>query len=63
MKFGILGTGNVGDAIGSKLASLGHDVMMGSRTSGNEKALAFVAKNDGIHLKPHQEEYEPTNLG
>jgi predicted dinucleotide-binding enzyme len=45
MKFGILGTGNVGDAIGSKLASLGHDVMMGSRTSGNEKALAFVAKN------------------
>lgn len=45
MKIGILGTGNVGDAIGSKLASLGHDVLMGSRTAMNEKALAFVAKN------------------
>lgn len=31
MKIGVLGTGQVGGAIGYKLAGLGHDVMMGSR--------------------------------
>jgi predicted dinucleotide-binding enzyme len=31
MKIGVLGTGQVGSAIGNKLAALGHDVMMGSR--------------------------------
>jgi len=44
-KIGILGTGNVGDTIGSKLIELGHSVTMGSRTNNNEKALAFAAKN------------------
>ena len=33
MKIGILGTGTVGDTIGSRLVELGHEVMMGSRTS------------------------------
>jgi 8-hydroxy-5-deazaflavin:NADPH oxidoreductase len=47
MKVAILGTGNVGDTVGSKLVALGHEVMMGSRTSNNEKALAFVAKHEG----------------
>lgn len=47
MKIAVLGTGNVGDTIGSKLVELGHQVMMGSRTNNNEKALAFVAKNAG----------------
>ncbi|MBC7861574.1 MAG: NAD(P)-binding domain-containing protein [Bacteroidia bacterium] len=42
MKIGILGTGMVGSTIGSKLIALGHDVMMGSRTSTNEKAAAWV---------------------
>ncbi len=41
----ILGTGMVGDAIGSKLVSLGYKVKMGSRTANNEKAAAWVAKN------------------
>jgi 8-hydroxy-5-deazaflavin:NADPH oxidoreductase len=45
MKIAILGTGTVGDTIGSKLIELGHSVMMGSRTVDNEKAKAFVAKN------------------
>lgn len=45
MKIGVFGTGNVGDTIGSKLVSLGHEVMMGSRNAQHEKALAFVAKN------------------
>lgn len=47
MKISILGTGNVGDTIGSKLVELGHTVMMGSRTANNEKAQAFVAKHNG----------------
>jgi 8-hydroxy-5-deazaflavin:NADPH oxidoreductase len=47
MKIAVLGTGMVGEAIGSKLIETGHTVMMGSRTSNNEKAAAFVAKNGG----------------
>lgn len=42
-----MGTGNVGDSIGSKLIEVGHTVMMGSRTADNEKARAFVAKHGG----------------
>jgi hypothetical protein len=45
MKIAILGTGTVGETIGSKLVALGHTVMMGSRTTNNEKSLAFVAKH------------------
>lgn len=44
MKIGVLGTGMVGEAIASKLVSLGHDVKMGSRTANNEKAAAWVSK-------------------
>lgn len=47
MKIAVLGTGNVGDTIGSKLVETGHSVMMGSRTRENEKAKAFVAKHGG----------------
>jgi hypothetical protein len=45
MKIGILGTGMVGSAIGTKCTQLGHDVKMGSRTATNEKAAAWVQKN------------------
>ena len=45
MKIAVLGTGNVGDTIGSKLIEVGHLVMMGSRTAENEKAKSFVAKH------------------
>lgn len=44
-KIAILGTGMVGNVIGSKLIQLGYSVMMGSRTAGNEKALAWVEAN------------------
>lgn len=47
MKAAVLGTGMVGDTIGSKLIELGHSVMMGSRTKENEKAKAFVEKLHG----------------
>ena len=42
MKIGILGTGMVGTTIGNKLVALGHEVRLGSRAAGNEKALAWV---------------------
>ena len=45
MKIGVLGTGVVGETIGTKLLELGHEVKMGSRSAGNEKALAWVNKN------------------
>lgn len=44
MNIAILGTGMVGATVGKKLTDLGHKVMMGSRTSGNEKALDWVKK-------------------
>lgn len=47
MKIAVLGTGMVGDTIGSKSIEVGHLVMMGSRTADNEKARAFVTKHNG----------------
>jgi 8-hydroxy-5-deazaflavin:NADPH oxidoreductase len=45
MKIAILGTGMVGNAIGSKLIALGHEVRMGSRTTSNEKAVEWTKAN------------------
>lgn len=44
-KIGIFGTGMVGNTIGTRLIELGYEVMMGSRTSQNEKAAAWVKLN------------------
>ena len=44
MKIAILGTGMVGETLGSKLVALGHEVRMGSRTANNEKAVAWTRK-------------------
>ena len=46
MRIGIIGTGVVGNTIGTKLVQLGYDVKMGSRTANNEKAAEWV-KNTG----------------
>jgi predicted dinucleotide-binding enzyme len=43
MKIGILGTGMVGEALGTKFVQLGHEVKMGSRTADNEGAAKWVA--------------------
>jgi predicted dinucleotide-binding enzyme len=48
MKIAVFGTGMVGNTIGSKLVSLGHEVKMGSRSANNEKAAAWV-KEAGPH--------------
>jgi predicted dinucleotide-binding enzyme len=42
MRIGVLGTGIVGQTLAEKLVSLGHEVMMGSRQAGNEKAHAWA---------------------
>ena len=44
MKIGILGTGGVGQALGSGFLRLGHEVRMGSRDANSEKARTWVAK-------------------
>jgi hypothetical protein len=48
MKIGILGTGDVGRAIGNGFVALGHDVKMGARSAGNDKARDWV-KSAGAH--------------
>ena len=47
MRIGVLGTGMVGNTIATKLVQLGHEVTMGSRTSGNERAAAWAATAGG----------------
>jgi len=42
---GVLGTGMVGNTIGSKLIQLGYSVKMGSRSASNEKAVAWAKSN------------------
>jgi predicted dinucleotide-binding enzyme len=48
VKIGILGTGDVGKALGNGFIALGHEVKMGSRDAQNEKALAW-ASTSGIN--------------
>lgn len=43
MRVGVLGTGMVGVALATRLVEVGHDVVMGSRTPDNEKAVAWAA--------------------
>jgi 8-hydroxy-5-deazaflavin:NADPH oxidoreductase len=43
MRIGIIGTGTVGQTIGTRLAQLGHDVKLGSRSASNEKAAKWVS--------------------
>jgi predicted dinucleotide-binding enzyme len=45
MKVGIFGTGDVGRALGHAFVALGHDVKMGAREAGNEKAASWVKEN------------------
>jgi predicted dinucleotide-binding enzyme len=43
MKIGILGTGMVGNALGTKLVQIGNEVTMGSRNASNESAQKWVS--------------------
>ncbi len=42
MRVGVLGTGDVGRALGKGFVALGHEVKMGSRSADNEKAVAWA---------------------
>ena len=42
MHIGVLGTGTVGQTLSQALVDRGHEVRMGSRTAGNEKAVAWA---------------------
>ena len=42
MRIGVLGTGMVGQTLGRRLVELGHEVRMGSRSAGNDKAVAWA---------------------
>jgi predicted dinucleotide-binding enzyme len=48
VKIGILGTGDVGRALGNGFIALGHEVKMGARDAHNEKAIAW-ARTSGIN--------------
>lgn len=43
MRIGVLGTGMVGNSIGTKLVELGHAVRMGARDAANEKAAEWAS--------------------
>ena len=51
MNIGVLGTGMVGQTIATKLVQVGHEVTMGSRTGGNERATEWV---DAVGPRGHQ---------
>lgn len=42
MRIAVLGTGGVGQTLASKLVQLDHEVTMGSRRAGNEKAVTWA---------------------
>ena len=44
MNIGVLGTGDVGRALGKAFVALGHEVKMGSRDAANEKAAAWAGE-------------------
>ena len=47
MRIGVLGTGIVGRTLAKALLSNGHEVRLGSRTAGNEAAVAWAAEIGG----------------
>src|SRR6266478_1638196 len=51
MKYGVFGTGQVGDALATKLAELGYEVMMGGRSADHKNAKAWLAKVSGAKGK------------
>ncbi|GAB5427370.1 MAG: NAD(P)-binding domain-containing protein [Devosia indica] len=50
MRYAVLGTGMVGQALARKLRALGHEVAMGARAPDNEKAAGFAAETGGLAM-------------
>ncbi|MFJ5828833.1 NADPH-dependent F420 reductase [Streptomyces sp. NPDC093089] len=49
MQIAVLGTGEVGRRLATKLVSLGHEVTMGSRTADNAEAVKWAEEHGGGH--------------
>ncbi|MCX5392488.1 NADPH-dependent F420 reductase [Streptomyces sp. NBC_00094] len=49
MRIAVLGTGEVGRRLATKLVSLGHEVTMGSRTADNAEAVKWAEEHGGGH--------------
>ncbi|MFE1383956.1 NADPH-dependent F420 reductase [Streptomyces sp. NPDC058740] len=49
MRIAVLGTGDVGRQLGSKLVAVGHEVTLGSRTADHAGATAWAAENGAAH--------------
>jgi predicted dinucleotide-binding enzyme len=47
MKVGVLGSGSVGQVLGTGFTAHGHQVMMGTRNPKAEPVLSWVAKTKG----------------
>ena len=47
MRIGIIGSGQVGQALGRGFAAAGHDVKLGSRTPDSEKVTTWVNETEG----------------
>ena len=47
MRIGIIGSGEVGQSLGRGFATLGHNVMLGSRTPDSDKVQAWVKETEG----------------
>ena len=43
----VIGTGNVGAALGTEFAAQGHTIVYGSRTPENDKVAEIVARTEG----------------
>jgi 8-hydroxy-5-deazaflavin:NADPH oxidoreductase len=54
VKVGIIGSGNVGSALGTSLAKAGHSVMFSSRNLANDKALAAKVGTNASAGTPEQ---------
>jgi 8-hydroxy-5-deazaflavin:NADPH oxidoreductase len=47
VRIGLLGTGQVGQAVATRLVEVGHDVVMGARDAANPKAVEWAEKQGG----------------
>jgi len=50
MRIGILGTGIVGQTIGTKFTSLGPEVKLGSRSAQNEKGAGWTLESPILNV-------------
>ena len=63
MRFGILGTGVVGKTIAARLASLGHDVIVGTRTPAETLSRTEPDAYGNPPFSTWQEEHQEVRLG